>query len=378
MLHQWRPTSRAAHRSTVITDLFAPPAGQLLTHSGLLSAGYSPHEIRRAVVTGALTALTRGSYTAGQAYRASSAEAQHLLRARSRGLGSPSVVLSHVSAAVVHGIPVPPDALAAVHVTRSGRGGSRRGSGVWQHAAVLAAGDVTVVDEVAVTAPSRTLVDLSRWMSFENAVIAEDVALRVYPGLVTELPDVLLKARHLPGAGAARRALEFSDGRAESPGESRTRVLLHREGLPTPELQCEIFDDRGSFVGRVDLAIPDCGVVVEFDGMVKYGDLLRGKLTAGQVLAREKRREDQIRELGWMVVRLTWSDLADPVRTGSRLRSAMTRGRRLKDVSGLVGTHRCTPPIRIGTPDVRGSAASFEATARSVRVVAPANSPEQR
>ena len=321
--------------------------GSIVTYAGLLSAGYSAAEIRRAVDTGVLTALARGSYTSGASFRASSQEMQHLQRARSRAFGSPSLAVSHVSAAVLHGLPVPQDALNVVHVTRNGRGGSRRDSRSWQHAAVLAAGDVVVVDGVAVTTLSRTLVDLARSTPFDIAVTAADVALRTHPQEVSELPWMLTRARHLPGAGAARRALTFADGRAESPGESRTRVVLHRLGLPAPELQCEVFDDRGSFVGRVDLAIPQCGVIIEFDGRVKYGDLLRGRLTPGQVLAREKQREDQLRELGWSVVRLTWSELADPARVGVRVRAAMARGQRLMHVGDLLGTYRCSEPIRI-------------------------------
>ena len=84
--------------------------------------------------------------------------------------------------------------------------------------------------------------------------------------------------------------------------------------------------------------------------MVKYGDLLRGKLTPQQVLAKEKRREDGLRELGWLVVRVTWSDLTDASRLSVRLHTAVTRGRRIVEVGGLDGSIRSTATIRMVLP----------------------------
>ena len=290
--------------------------------------------------------LVRGSYASGPNFQASSPEQQHLYAARARVLDSTSIVLSHTSAAVFHGLPVPADALGVVHVTRPGRGGSRRRPTFQQHAAVLAAEDVIEQDGLRVTSVSRTVVDLSRTQSFADAVVAADVALRNHADLRAALPGAMTRARHLPGAGAARRALAFADGRAESPGESRTRLAWHRAALPTPALQCEIFDARGSFVGRVDLAVPACAVLVEFDGLIKYGDLLRGKLSPQQVLVNEKRREDALRELGWVVLRLTWADLADAAGFSARARSALARGRRVVELRGVAGTFRVPRPIR--------------------------------
>lgn len=123
--------------------------------------------------------------------------------------------------------------------------------------------------------------------------------------------------------------------------------MWHRAALPTPALQCEIFDDRGSFVGRVDFAVPECALLVEFDGLVKYGDLLRGRLTPQQVLAKEKRREDSLRELGWVVLRVTWADLADVPGFAARATKALARGRRVIELGCLTGTYRVPRPLRV-------------------------------
>jgi hypothetical protein len=76
------------------------------------------------------------------------------------------------------------------------------------------------------------------------------------------------------------------DPLSESVGESRLRVLMHAYGLPAPELQVEIHDADG-FVARVDFFVREYGVVVEFDGMVKYGG------GSASVLIQEKTREDR-------------------------------------------------------------------------------------
>ena len=117
-----------------------------------------------------------------------------------------------------------------------------------------------------------------------------------------------LDAPVLPWRG---RVLQFLDGRAESPGESRSRVALSRWGtLPNPELQPSIFDEKGRFLARVDFLFPELGVIGEFDGEGKYRRKeLRGTRTADDVVIAEKIREDALRALGWIVVRWTWPEL---------------------------------------------------------------------
>ena len=61
-------------------------------------------------------------------------------------------------------------------------------------------------------------------------------------------------------------------------------------------------------------------VVVEFDGKVKYA--------AGdpEVLWDEKRREDRLRRLGYVVVRITWADLERPGAVAAAVRAAPSCG----------------------------------------------------
>lgn len=176
------------------------------------------------------------------------------------------------------------------------------------------------------TSVARTIVDLSRTLSVDRAVVAGDSALRLHPGAASALPDALASARSRTGIAGARRVVEFLDGRSESPGESISRLRIHAAGLPTPLLQHELRTASGTFVARPDFFWEEVGVVGEFDGRGKYGFDEPG--ATADVVHREKLREDAIRSLGYEVVRWTWRDLFafDAVR--DRLRDAATRARR--------------------------------------------------
>ncbi|MFG1793893.1 hypothetical protein [Nocardia sp. NPDC049149] len=88
-------------------------------------------------------------------------------------------------------------------------------------------------------------------------------------------------------------------------------MMFHRNGLPLPLLQGEVHSAAGKFLGRVDFYDPEAGVVGEFDGRMKYGRLLKPGQEPGDAVFDEKRREDAIRDTGLLMVRWTWTDLAD-------------------------------------------------------------------
>ncbi len=119
-----------------------------------------------------------------------------------------------------------------------------------------------------------------------------------------------------------RRALAFADRLSESVGESRTR-RPDAVGGATAATNCRWSSPTPTgFIGRVDFFFPEYGTVVEFDGLVKYGDGSR------EALIQEKLREDRLRALGLEVVRITWQDLDDPPRTAATIRRAFARARR--------------------------------------------------
>jgi hypothetical protein len=66
-------------------------------------------------------------------------------------------------------------------------------------------------------------------------------------------------------------------------------------------------------------------VAAEFDGMVKYGRLLRQGEESGDAVFREKQREDRLRDAGWIVTRWVWDELGNPAVIVSRVREALRR-----------------------------------------------------
>ncbi|AMM18882.1 hypothetical protein AX769_00420 [Frondihabitans sp. PAMC 28766] len=237
---------------------------------------------------------------------------------------SPRVVVSHGSAAAIHRLPSlgpPPD---RVHVTDPARTTSQAWNGVAKHAGPLPNEDVVMVEGVRVTSMARTAADLALALPMPDAVVVLDYVLHC------ELADretigVQLEARPRARARAAAAAsLDFADGDAQSPGESWARVLAHRLGAPKPVLQ-RPFADADGVIGDVDFWFEEQGIVVEFDGFVKYSQAryLNGRTPADVVFA-EKLREDRLRACPDVngFGRCVWRDLEQPRRLASIFRRA--------------------------------------------------------
>jgi len=293
----------------------------LTSRSALLAAGVSDDELARWCAKGELVRIARGAYLPAAEAEGIDRAARHALEVRAAlaRLRIP-VAASHVSAAVLHGLPVWDVPLDRVHLTRASPGSVRRSARLHLHGTGLADDETELLAGCHATTVARTVVDIARTEPFEQAVAVADAALRA--GLVApaSLAHARRRARHRSGATAAGRVVEFADGRAESVGESRSRVALRRHGLPRPELQWEV-RGGGRLIGRVDFGWPARRVVGEFDGRVKY---TRGSRDdAAAVVWAEKRREDALRAVGLRVVRWTWADLADFDAVAARLRAAL-------------------------------------------------------
>lgn len=293
----------------------------------LLAAGFTYNELARQARRGDLVRLRRGSYASPTHVGTEAADRHRQLVEATMPLLAPDAVVSHLSAAVLHALPVWGDQLGRVQVTRSAaRSGKRRGN-VHVHTAPLAAEEVVAVQGLPVTTLARTVVDLGRTVAAGQAVAAGDAALRT--GLSpTELDEVLALAHGRPHVAAARRVAALLDPRSESAGESSSRVVLHELGLPPTNLQHEVFDASGRLIGRSDFAWEQHRTLGEFDGRVKYGRLLRPGETAADAVYREKRREDALRDQGWQVVRWSWADLRQPHLLADRLHRAFRRAAR--------------------------------------------------
>jgi hypothetical protein len=226
------------------------------------------------------------------------------------------MVLSHVTGAVAHKAPIWNIPLTRVHATRTDGRAGRRTDNVAQHKGELPAHHRTTVHEVPVTSPARTCFDLTTMAGVEQSLCVIDNLLHRKLVSPDELTAICTELRRTPGSLATDLAFRLADGRSESVGETRSRYMFWRQGLPMPEPQYKIYDHHGHIVARVDFAWPALGLFVEFDGRVKYERLLKEGESATDVVVREKEREDLVCRLTqWRCHRLVWADLRRPQET---------------------------------------------------------------
>jgi hypothetical protein len=306
-----------------------PEVPPLLHRADALAQGFSDEELAATVRRRQLIRLQRGAYVVAPSVVPSDAAGRHRLSvaATVNGLRLSGAV-SHASAAVVHGLPLWQVQLARVHVLRRPPANGSGSARVHLHVARFRDDELTVVDDVLVTDVTRTVVDLARTESFESAVVTADAALASRRTTAARLAHCLASMGRGPGTRRAARVLAFADGAGESVGESRSRVLMHRLGLPAPDLQVRVLRADGSSAGRCDFGWRRYRTLGEFDGRVKYGRLLKAGQSAGDVVFEEKLREDELRDLRWEVVRWTWADLSPGGVVAGRLQRAFARNGR--------------------------------------------------
>jgi hypothetical protein len=305
-----------------LLDLASAQDGVLTTRQAR-SLGHSRQSLAALVRDGTLVRLTRGVYAAGVPnVGAMTSVVRHSMLGRGAQLLYPDGALSGHTALVALGIPVWGASLRRAHLERP------------IHREVLTR-DLVIrprfggpVAHGAVVAPAVALVQHCLEHGATPGVVAADAAL--HAGVISgaELEDVARRVHGWPRSSRVRTMLAFVDARSESVGESRLRVALGVLGVAV-EPQVVIRDESGRVVARVDFLVKGTKVVIEFDGLVKYRD------GGPKALIAEKRREDELRRLGYHVVRVVWSDL-------ERLAPIVAQLRRL----GVVG--HAAYPAEIG------------------------------
>lgn len=160
----------------------------------------------------------------------------------------------------------------------------------------LSAGEAALVGGVPVTSAARTAFDLGRRPGLVAAVIAMDSLARA-TGLIADDVEPLLTAHQgARGTKQLRRALPLVDAGAESPQETRTRLVLIRGGLPRPQTQIVVRNMWGAVVARIDMGWEQWLVGVEYDGPQHWTD--------PRVRANDIERTAELERRGWRLVRV--------------------------------------------------------------------------
>ncbi|MQA09612.1 MAG: DUF559 domain-containing protein [Pseudonocardiaceae bacterium] len=231
----------------------------------------------------------------------------HQLRCRGAALiVPPEAVLTGRSAATLHGVELagPNDQVEFIVPERFRFGPI---SGIRVRRTATTARESTPWHGIRLATPLRTAIDLllrhspraESWTRRLRTGVADlDAFLRA--GLVSrdQLEDTLTKRRNR-GVVLARHATHLTDTRAESRPESDLRVLLVMDGMkPTP--QREVWQN-GKLLGRLDLALDEEQIAVEYDGRWH---------NEPEQAAHDRARRERLEAAGWTFVIVTAEKLA--------------------------------------------------------------------
>ena len=293
-------------------DLTGLPAAFLTSEAA--DVGLDSRRLRTAVRHGTVIRLGRGVYTDPARWPADDL-ARHRLLGPAAQRAVANCALSHVSAALSHGLPNPRGPLPRPSVTVDDHIRSPS-SGSWMtlYRGALPDAHVEAVDGIRRTAVARTVADCCRHATVGDGLAIADAAVRT--GRTT--PQALRAMRAFqgrwPGSVRTDRVLALLDPRRESWLESWSAAAFDRMELPRWVPQVVVHDASGRFLGRVDGLWPELGVVAEADGRGKYlGDvdptLDRGPDAVARRVLLAGEREVGLRACGLGVVRWTTEEI---------------------------------------------------------------------
>lgn len=289
--------------------------------------GYTDKNLRAALRERHVVRIRQGTYTTAAVWQEADEVERHRLRAAGVLLThGQSVMLSHTSAAIEHGLRLWAPNLDKVHVTRLDGAPGRTSGDVVYHQGRWTPDDVHLKADRLMVGALRSGLETAALHTVEQGMCVLDSVLDLDHADPEQLGRAARTMLTWPNSRRLQMSVRLARVGAESVGESRSRFLCWEQGLPEPELQFEVRDGPGEPFACVDLAWPSRGLLGEFDGKVKYTRLLKPGQDPGDVVFLEKQREDRIREVtGMSMVRLTWADLRRRRDTAARIRSRMSR-----------------------------------------------------
>jgi hypothetical protein len=209
-------------------------------------------------------------------------------------------VVSGASAAWIWGVDLRRTQDDPLEVTVPRGRAQRAWPGLVVRRALLPEEDVVRFGRVRVTHPLRTAFDLARRPPLVDGVAAVDALCHRRMPRLEELRPYVAEHRRWRGVRLAERVVDLARPGAESPMETRQRLLLVLGGLPEPLVQYEVRDRDGVLIGRLDLAYPERKLGIEFDGL--------GHLDPRQWRA-DLRRQNALLRAGWRLLRFSASDV---------------------------------------------------------------------
>jgi very-short-patch-repair endonuclease len=213
----------------------------------------------------------------------------------------PGSAFAGPTAAWLLGLPLDP--LHPIDVIVPVTSGVRSRAGLNVRHCMLEPTSVVISKGLPSTSIVRTLRDLALRLPRIETLVAVDAALRA--GLIDR--STITAPRRL-------RMVAVHAEPAESPMETRLRWLLIKSGLPKPEVQRELRNADGRFVGRADLYYPTARLVIEYDGG-----------THRDRLVEDDHRQNLLLSAGYRLLRFTATDMHQRPETITSLVHRMLR-----------------------------------------------------
>lgn len=240
--------------------------------------------------------------------------------ARALSAATPGGWISHLSAAVIHGLWLPSwfRGCRELHLSKPRSLPAVRREGVVGHRVLVFPEEVMALDGMAISTPARTWLDLALRLPLEDLVAIGDQLVR-QPRRGLEMrttawatPDELraMLRRHpkIQGIVKARHAMELIRTGADSAPETFLRLALTAAGLPDPELQLKLVpDDPHS--PPTDLGYRKQRIAIQYDGA-------HHRTPAQQ--SRDNHRDEVFTSAGWQYFKFNADDLANNFRSAVR------------------------------------------------------------
>jgi Protein of unknown function (DUF559) len=176
--------------------------------------------------------------------------------------------------------------------------------GIVAHTYDLTDDECCLVDGMRITTPVRTAFDIGRSMRRDHAVVHLDALTHATDLKIRDVLTLADGKRGLRGVRKLRKTLAFVDGGAESPQETRVRLLFMDAGLPVPETQIEFADEYGVVRIRVDMGWREWKVAVEYDGVQHWSDKYQRSWDIDRIA--------KLEAAGWVVIRVSAEMLTRP------------------------------------------------------------------
>jgi hypothetical protein len=156
--------------------------------------------------------------------------------------------------------------------------------------------EVQAFGDLVATTPERTAFDLGRRGRLDDAVARLDALARATRLQVCDVEALARRHGHARGLRQLEEVLVLVDAGAESPKETWLRLLLISDEYPRPETQIPVLSPDGRRHYHLDMGWREPMIAVEYDG-----DHHR---TSRELFAYEIERAEDLRHLGWLVVRV--------------------------------------------------------------------------